>query len=150
MINCPHGDFPHGGIIKMAELIRTKEDGSIGFGDYTLFEKTKLSDFEFQGNVYKCKTFKELTRLEKNDMFLYESEPGTNVEGLKVEGEKVTFTVEGDGDTQITLGLEDDTKYTVKVGDKDLGILETKLGGKLSIAVELRPDEPKAVIIERR
>ena len=134
----------------MSELIRTKEDGSIGFGDYTLFEKTKLSDFEFQGNVYKCKTFKELTRLEKNDMFLYESEPGTNVDGLKLDGSKVVFTVEGDGDTQITLGLEDDSRYAVKAGDKDLGILETKVGGKLSIAIELHTGEPKEVVIERR
>ncbi|MBR6360144.1 MAG: endosialidase [Lachnospiraceae bacterium] len=133
----------------MAELIRTK-DGALGFGDYTLFEKTKQSDFEFEGNIYKCKSFKELTRLEKNDMFLYESEPGTRVEGLKTDGAKVSFSVEGDGDTQITLGLEDATEYKVKVGGRDFDTLTTGVGGKLSIAVELEAGKPQDVVIERK
>ena len=36
------------------------------FGDYTLASKTKLDGFEFQGDLYKVKTFKEITKLEKN------------------------------------------------------------------------------------
>ena len=99
----------------MRELIRVAKDSSLGFGDYTLSEKTKLSDFEFEGDIYKVKTFKDLTKLEKNDMFMYESEPGTSVEGLIVKDNVLTFTVEGDGSTQITLGLEDDTEYDVSV-----------------------------------
>lgn len=133
----------------MAELIRTKADGSIGFGDYTLLEKTKLSDFEFQGDVYKCKTFKELTRLEKNEMFVYESVPGTNVENLKCEGNMVTFDVAGDGTTQITLGLEDDTEYEVCLNGSSLGKMATNLGGKLSVSVELEPGKPQEVTIKR-
>ena len=133
----------------MAELIRTSEDGSIGFGDYTLFEKTKLSDFEFRGDVYKVKTFKELTRLEKNDMFVYESEPGTNVDGLKCEGNEVCFTVEGDGNTQITLGLDQEAEYDVSVGGTELGKMATNISGKLIIAVDLYPGEPKDVVIKR-
>lgn len=133
----------------MADLIRTKEDGSIGFGDYTLFEKTKLSDFEFMGNIYKCKTFKELTRLEKNDMFVYESDPGTSVEGLKCENNKVSFLVEGEGTTQITLGLEDDTEYEVSLDGNSLGKMATKLGGKLSISAELEPGKPQKVVVKK-
>ena len=42
------------------ELIRAEADGRISFGDYTLEAKTKKSDFEFEGNLYKVKTFREL------------------------------------------------------------------------------------------
>jgi hypothetical protein len=133
----------------MAELIRTAKDGSIGFGDYTLPEKSKLSDFKFMGDVYKVKTFKELTKLEKNEMFVYESEPGTSVEGLKCKDNIVSFKVEGDGNTQITLGLEDDTEYKVSVGGNDLGKMATNLSGKLVIAVDLCPGKAEEVVIER-
>ncbi len=133
----------------MNELIRTKADGSIGFGDYTLPEKTKLSDYQFDGASYKVKTFKEMTRLEKNEMFLYESEPGTSVEDLKAEGDKVTFTVEGNGATQITLGLEDNAEYKVSVDGVNMGKMTTNLGGKLSLSAELTPGAPQAIVIER-
>lgn len=133
----------------MSELIRTKADGSIGFGDYTLSEKTKLSDYQFQGAVYKVKTFKEMTRLEKNEMFLYESEPGTSVENLKAEGDKVAFDVEGDGPTQITLGLEDNAEYKVSVDGVNMGKMSTNLGGKLSLSAELSVGKPQKITIER-
>ena len=48
------------------ELIRKGENGTLEFGNYKLDAKTKLSDFEFQGDLYKVKTFKEITKLEKN------------------------------------------------------------------------------------
>ncbi len=132
----------------MSELIRTKADGSMGFGDYTLPEKTKLSDYQFNGASYKVKTFKEMTRLEKNEMFLYESEPGTSVEDLKVEGNKVTFSVEGDGPTQITLGLDDNSEYKVLVDGVNMGKMTTNLGGKLSLSAELTPGKPQVIVIE--
>lgn len=57
------------------ELLRAETDGTLSFGDYTLDNKTKL-DGCFQGDIYKVKTFKEITKLEKNGMFVYESVPG--------------------------------------------------------------------------
>ena len=42
------------------ELLRAEADGALGFGDYTLSSKTKLDGFEFQGDVYKVKTFYEI------------------------------------------------------------------------------------------
>lgn len=33
--------------------------------------KTKLADFEVNGDLYKVKTFKEITKLEKNGTFVY-------------------------------------------------------------------------------
>ena len=59
------------------ELLRSEKDGSISFGDYSLSEKSKLEDFKHAGDLLKVKTFKEITRLEKNGSFLYESVPGT-------------------------------------------------------------------------
>ena len=44
------------------ELIRTEENQSISFGNYELPQKSKVSDFEFQGDIYKVKTFKEITK----------------------------------------------------------------------------------------
>ena len=55
------------------ELIWKEEDGTLGFGDYTLAEKSKVNDFEFDGDLYKVKTFCEMTKLERNGMFVYES-----------------------------------------------------------------------------
>ena len=43
------------------ELLRAETDGTLSFGDYTLDSKTKLDGFEFQGDIYKVKTFKEIT-----------------------------------------------------------------------------------------
>mgnify|MGYP000559216529 CR=1 FL=1 len=47
------------------ELLRAEADGALGFGDYTLSSKTKLDGFEFQGDVYKVKTFSEITKVGK-------------------------------------------------------------------------------------
>ena len=52
------------------ELIRKESDGTLSFGNYEFDTKQKLSDFEFEGDLYKVKTFKEITKLEKMD-YLY-------------------------------------------------------------------------------
>lgn len=80
------------------ELLRAEADGALGFGDYTLSSKTKLDGFEFQGDVYKVKTFSEITKLEKNGMFVYESVPGTAVEDFKASEREVSFKVSGTED----------------------------------------------------
>ena len=61
------------------ELIRTEANGTISFGDYSLDAKAKLDNFEHDGDLYKVKTFREITKLERNGMFVYESVPGTAV-----------------------------------------------------------------------
>ena len=95
------------------ELLRANEDGTISFGDYTLPSKTKKEGFEFEGDIYKVKTFSEITKLEKNGMFVYESVPGTAVEGFRAEESGVSFQVSGKEDAQFTLELEADSEYTV-------------------------------------
>lgn len=133
----------------MANLIFVSENGGLGFGDYTLAEKSKLSDFPHLGDLYKVKTFAEITKLERNGSFVYESVPGTKVEGFKEEDRKISFTVEGDGNTQITLDLEEEKEYRVLVDGINLGNMETNIGGKLVISVDLSAGKPQDVVIER-
>ena len=118
------------------ELLRVESNGTISFGDYTLKEKTKLEDFEFQGDLYKVKTFEEITKLEKNGIFLYESVPGTAVENFKMTENQVSFNVWSEEDVQFTLGLEADTEYTVYLDDINVGKMKTNLSGKLSVSPE--------------
>ena len=119
------------------ELIRTEENGTISFGDYELAQKSKISDYQYQGDMYKVKTFKEITKLERNGMFVYESVPGTSVLHFTESADGVSFEVEGDEDAQITLELEEDTEYEVFIAGKSIGKMKTNLGGKLNISVEL-------------
>ena len=119
------------------ELLRSEADGGISFGDYELAAKTKLKDFNHQGDVYKVKTFREITKLERNDLFVYESVPGTAVEHFRATAEQVEFQVSGPEDAQITLGLEEDTEYEITVDGADAGRIKTNLGGKLMLSVEL-------------
>lgn len=132
----------------VSELIRSEADGTISFGDYTLGAKAKLDNFKNADAVYKVKTFQEITRLEKNGMFAYESVPGTTVTNLRDGADAVSFCVEGPEDAKITLGLEDETAYAVTVDGNDIGTLKTKLGGKLTISVELN-GEPVAVSVKK-
>ena len=119
------------------ELIRSEVDGTLSFGDYTLDTKTKKDGFEFQGDIYKVKTFKEITKLEKNGMFVYESVPGTAVMNLNATDTGLTFQVEGPEDAQITVELEDESEYDITIDGADAGKMKTNLGGKLSLSVEL-------------
>ena len=119
------------------QLIRAESDGSISFGNYELAEKKKLENFEHNGNILKVKTYKDITKLESNENFVYESVPGTAVTGFKETEKGVSFSVEGDNDAQITLGLLENTEYNVFVSGTSIGKMSTNMGGKLSLSVEL-------------
>ena len=121
----------------ISELIRSEADGTLSFGDYTLAQKSKLSGFEFEGDSYKVKTFKDITKLEKNESFVYESVPGTAVYNLAQDGSTMSFQVEGAEDAQITVEMEADTEYEISINGADAGTMKTNLGGKLSFSVEL-------------
>jgi len=119
------------------ELLRSEADGAISFGNHTLAKKAKVEDFQHAGDLLKVKTYNEITKLEKNGMFLYESVPGTSVLMFKESENSVEFVVEGDKDAQITIGLTDDMEYEVFISGKSMGTMKTGLGGKLSMSVEL-------------
>ena len=121
----------------ISELIRSEADGTISFGDYSLQTKAKIDNFEHEGDIYKVKTFQEITKLERNGMFVYESVPGTTVHNLSISDNKVELKVEGADDPQITLELEPETEYEVFVDGASIGSMKTNISGKLSISVEL-------------
>ncbi len=121
-----------------AELIKSEADGTLSFGDYTLPEKKKQDDFMSNGASYKVKTYNEITRLERDGELVYESVPGTKVTGLKREDNGLVFVTEGQDDAQITVGVEPETSYDVKVSGASIGIISSNLGGKLSFGVELQ------------
>lgn len=132
------------------DLIRIEKDGSISFGNYDLPEKSKLSDFEYKGDLYKVKTYKEITKLERNGMFVYESVPGTAVHNFKVGDREISFDVEGTEDAQITIQMEEDKEYEVFVNDVSTGSEKTNLSGKLVISVEIDPEKAISIrIVER-
>lgn len=119
------------------QLLRSENDGTISFGNHKLASKAKLEDFKHAGDLYKVKTYSAMTKLEKNGMFLYESVPGTSVLNFREVPEGVEFLVEGDEDAQITVGLNEDTRYEVFVNGESVGKMNTGLGGKLNLSVEL-------------
>lgn len=127
------------------ELIREESNGTISFGNYKLTTKSKVNDFEFNGDLYKVKTFKEITKLEKNGMFVYESVPGTTVEHLSITEKELKFQVEGAEDAQITLELEAEKEYKIYIDDINVGKMKTNLGGKLMFSVELGENHKSAV-----
>lgn len=118
------------------ELIRTEADGTLSFGDYELAQKGKRSDYEHEGDLYKVKTFGEITKLEKNGMFVYESVPGTAVHNFHATENGVSFEVEGKEDAQLILGMEEDAEYKIYVQDTNVGMMKTNMGGKLVLSVE--------------
>lgn len=130
-------------------LICREEDGTISFGNYLLPQKSKVSDFENAGDIYKVKSFREITKLEKNEMFVYESVPGTTVRHLREAGDGMEFQVEGNQDAQITVEMEADTVYAIKIDGESTGTMKTNLSGKLSMSVELEEGKTVSVRIEK-
>ncbi len=118
-------------------LIRIEGDGTISFGNYLLDTKTKLDNVEYNGDIYKVKTFKEITKLERNGMFVYESVPGTAVNNFSMEDGVISMTVEGNEDSQITLELEPSTEYKVYVDGISVGRMITNISGKFALSVAL-------------
>lgn len=127
------------------ELIRKESDGTLSFGNFELDSKQKLSDFEYEGDLYKVKTFKEITKLEKNGMFVYESVPGTAVTEMKVTEKEIVFRVEGWEDSSITLELEPEKEYKVFIEGTNIGKMKANLGGKLVLSVEMNPGQVYAI-----
>lgn len=131
------------------ELIRKEADGTLSFGDYELDAKKKLADFEFEGDLYKVKTFKEITKLEKNGLFVYESVPGTAVTHMKANDTEIKFSVEGPEDASVTLELEPEKEYKVYIDGTNVGKMKTNLGGKLVLSIELNPGQvPEVKVVK--
>lgn len=127
------------------ELIRLGEGDTLDFGNFSLDSKAKKDDFSFEGDRYKIKTFKEITKLERNGLFVYESVPGTAVHSFKRDEKGLSFQVYGETDVRITVELEETKDYTIFVNGANSGMMKTNLGGKLTLNVELEPNRPASV-----
>jgi tRNA threonylcarbamoyladenosine modification (KEOPS) complex Pcc1 subunit len=127
------------------ELLRAEDNGTLSFGNYELTEKSKLPDFEHKGDIYKVKTFREITKLERNGLFVYESVPGTAVNNFYESDSEVKFNVEGEDDAQITVEAEDGAEYKVYVNGVNVGKVTANLGGKLVLSVEINKGEVSTV-----
>lgn len=131
------------------ELIREEETGALSFGNFALATKTKKDGFQYQGDSYKIKTFREITKLERNGMFVYESVPGTVVHDFRATDKAVNFVVEGEEDSQITLELEAEKEYKIHIDKVYVGKMKTNLGGKLNLSVELEPAKMVDILVEK-
>ncbi len=130
------------------ELIRIEDNGTISFGNHKLGEKTKKSDFEFMGDIYKVKTFNEITKLEKNGSMVYESVPGTAVNEFSVVDGDVEFKVEADVDSQITLELESSTEYTLYLNGVNAGKMKSNMSGKLTLSIDAADGQTTVKIVK--
>lgn len=119
------------------ELIRKDEKGTLSFGNYLLDTKTKKSDFQYEGAVYKIKTFREITKLERNGALVYESVPGSTVTNFRGNSEAAEFDVEAAGDISFTLEMEPSQEYKLVVDGVSAGRIPTNVGGKLNASLEL-------------
>ena len=130
------------------ELIRVESNDTISFGNHKLNEKTKKSDFEFLGDVYKVKTYNEITKLEKNGSMIYESVPGTSVNGFSIVDGDVEFKVEADADSQITLELESATEYTLYLDGVNAGSMKSNMSGKLTLSINAANGQTTVKIVK--
>ncbi len=129
------------------ELIRKDADGTLSFGNFLLETKTKKSDFKYEGATYKIKTFKEITKLEKNGTLVYESVPGSVVTGFSGNSEVVEFNVEAPCDISFTLEMEPSTEYKLVVDGVSAGRIPTNVGGKLNASLSLNEGVKSSVRI---
>ena len=126
------------------------ENGKLNFGDYILEEKSKKEDFAFNGDLYKVKTFKGITKLERNGLFAYESEPGSKVREFQTTINGLSFMVESYEDLQITLGVEEEKEYEVFIDGKEIGTIKTNISGKLVLSIEFEDKSSVKVEIIRK
>ena len=134
----------------VSTLISGNDEELLSFGDFSQTEKKKFSDYEYRGDMYYVKTCQEITKLEKNGMFEYESVPGTAVFGYDSGIEYKAFEVTGQGDTQIVIAIEDGAEYTPYINGELADETDVDISGKFCINVTLDPDEPVLIELEKR
>ncbi|MFV0440943.1 MAG: endosialidase [Lachnospirales bacterium] len=130
-------------------VIRINDNNTLSFGNYIVKEKQKVSDFKFDNDLYKCKTHNEVTRVEKNDYLIFESVPGSTVHNFMANEDELTFSIEGHGDTKVTVELVENEKYNITIDGENLGVEKTNLSGKLSFSCDLL-NTPIDIVITKK
>ena len=134
----------------VTELFRSEENGTLSFGDYTLDTKAKKDKIEFEGDMYKVKTFKTMTKLDKNGQLIFESVPGSAVHNFVATTDGVAFEIEASEDVQVTLEVEPEQEYRVYIDNINVGNMKANLGGKLTLSVELNPGMTAMVRVKKQ
>ena len=134
----------------VTELFRSEENGTLSFGDYTLDTKAKKDKIEFEGDMYKVKTFKTMTKLDKNGQLIFESVPGSAVHNFAAITDGVAFEIEASEDVQVTLEVEPEQEYRVYIDNINVGNMKANLGGKLTLSVELNPGMTAMVRVKKQ
>ncbi|MBO8433945.1 MAG: endosialidase [Tyzzerella sp.] len=130
------------------ELIRLEDNGTISFGNYLMDTKKKVLDFEVENDLYKVKTFKEITKLEKNGQLLLEAVPGATIHNFSTTDRGASFVVEALEDIQLLMELEPETDYRLVVDDVNMGDVKSSMSGKINFSVEVK-NAPVNVKLER-
>ena len=131
----------------VTELFRSEDNGTLSFGDYTLAQKAKKGDIQFEGDIYKIKTFKTMTKLDK---LIFESVPGSAVHNFVATTDGVAFEIESSSDVQVTLEVEAGQEYKVFIDNTNVGMMKANLGGKLTLSVELSEGTAAAVRVKKQ
>ena len=134
----------------VTELFRSEENGTLSFGDYTLDTKAKKDKIEFEGDMYKVKTFKTMTKLDKNGQLIFESVPGSADHNFAATTDGVAFEIEASEDVQVTLEVEPEQEYRVYIDNINVGNMKANLGGKLTLSVELNPGMTAMVRVKKQ
>ena len=134
----------------VTELFRSEDNGTLSFGDYTLAQKAKKGDNQFEGDIYKIKTFKTMTKLDKNGQLIFESVPGSAVHNFVATTDGVAFDIESSSDVQVTLEVEAGQEYKVFIDNTNVGMMKANLGGKLTLSVELSEGTAASVRVKKQ
>ena len=134
----------------VTELFRSEENGTLSFGDYTLDTKAKKDKIEFEGDMYKVKTFNTMTKLDKHGQLIFESVPGSAVHNFAATTDGVAFEIEASEDVQVTLEVEPEQEYRVYIDNINVGNMKANLGGKLTLSVELNPGMTAMVRVKKQ
>ena len=127
-------------------VIRLEDDGTFSFGDYLSEEKKKIENFEAEGGLYKVKTHRDLTRLEKNGKLLIETVPGAVAHRFKMDENELSMELEGFEDTRVTVEIEPEQLYRVMIEDINIGNVKSNISGKVVFSLEL-DENPKPIKI---
>ncbi len=129
--------------------IVVNSNSTISFGNHIASEKVKIDDFKVAGDVYKLRTYNEVTRLTKNHVLVFESTPGLSVHNFVYSSEKVEFCAYGNESSQITVELTPDSTYKILCnGGVAFEAKANAISGKLSFSAELVDGKADIVIEE--
>ena len=102
----------------VSELIRIEDDGTISFGNYELATKSKLQDFEYKGDLYKVKTFHEITKGNQDAQITVQLEDDREyevfIDGIAVGG----MTTNVSGKLVLSVELNEGVRTEIRIAGR--------------------------------